>query len=33
MYEAEFSHYEEVPRDQAQKVIDEAKGDKEETKK
>jgi elongation factor G len=33
MYEAEFSHYEEVPREQAQKIIDEAKGDKEDTKK
>jgi elongation factor G len=33
MYEAEFSHYEEVPRDTAQKIIDEAKGEKEETKK
>jgi elongation factor G len=33
MYEAEFSHYEEVPRETAQKIIDEAKGDKEEAKK
>jgi elongation factor G len=33
MYEAEFSHYEEVPREAAQKIIDEAKVDKEEAKK
>jgi elongation factor G len=33
MYEIEFSHYEEVPRETAQKIIDEANPDKEEAKK
>ncbi|MFH1313782.1 MAG: elongation factor G [Candidatus Eisenbacteria bacterium] len=32
-YEREFSHYEEVPHEAAQKVIDEAKAEKEEAKK
>jgi elongation factor G len=33
IYEIEFSHYEEVPRETAQKIIDEANPEKEETKK
>ena len=33
MYESEFSHYEEVPHDAAQKIIDEAKIEKEEARK
>jgi elongation factor G len=33
MYEAEFSHYEEVPRETAQKIIDGAKAGKEEAEK
>jgi elongation factor G len=33
MYETNFSHYEEVPREIAQKIIDEANPEKEEAKK
>lgn len=33
MYESEFSHYEEVPREFAQKIVDEAKAEKEEARK
>ncbi len=33
MFESEFSHYEEVPREIAQRIIDEAKAAKEEAKK
>ena len=33
MYERSFSHYEEVPHDIAQKIVDEAKSEKEEAKK
>jgi translation elongation factor EF-G len=33
MYEIEFSHYEEVPRETAQKIIDEANPEKDEAKK
>jgi elongation factor G len=33
MYESYFSHYEEVPREAAQKIIDEAKAEKEEARK
>jgi elongation factor G len=33
MYESSFSHYEEVPREIAQKVVDEAKAEKEAARK
>jgi translation elongation factor EF-G len=33
MYERDFSHYEEVPHEAAQKIVDDAKAEKEEAKK